>query len=130
MRIQDGLCRAQEKAASPRHSGRPKTAPNAPTTPGRVIEEPAMRPGGAHDPRTPLDWTVDMLAACSSQDLDRLTSLKGSKKCIAVQRWGICFGDGHGDGDDERRTACGTGPFQMQPSGGLLSVLHRLERTV
>ncbi|KAK9868654.1 hypothetical protein WJX84_003868 [Apatococcus fuscideae] len=85
-RIQEGLRRAQERACSPKHSRRPKTAPSMPVTPGRAIEEPALRPGGAHDPRNPLEWTIDMLAACSSADLDRLISLKGSKKCIAMQR--------------------------------------------
>lgn len=87
-RIQEGIRKAQERANSPRHTRRPKTAPSMPATPGRaIVEEPVLRPGGAHDPRSPLTWTTDLLAACPSQHLERLVSLKGAKKCIAIHRY-------------------------------------------
>ena len=37
--------------------------------------------------RNHLHWTVQLLAACRKEDMDRLAKLKGKARCTAFYRW-------------------------------------------
>ena len=42
---------------------------------------------GQAPPRNHLHWTVQLLAACRKEDMDRLAKLKGKARCTAFYRW-------------------------------------------
>ena len=60
----------------------------------QMKKQDAARAGGKEEEARPtrhnLNWTVQLLAACRKDDIDKLERWQGLPRCIAMYRSGCC----------------------------------------